>query len=121
MVGPSNGARQIASSEWIVFRNPHVDPKYLRHFFLSDLFHAQFMQTVAGVGGSLLRARPENVGAISLPLPPLDEKRRIAAILNQADELRRKRREAMDRLAVLGQAIFSSNFWGAARIIETPG
>lgn len=111
VVSPSaRGARQIGSGEWIVFRSARVDPNYLRHFLISDVFHPQFMQTVAGVGGSLLRARPEGVKEISLFLPPLHEQKRIAAILDQADELRRKRQRAIDRLNQLGQAIFHEMF-----------
>lgn len=45
-----------------------------------------------------------------IPLPPLDEQKRIAAILDQADELRRKRQRAIDRLGQLGQAIFHDMF-----------
>lgn len=43
---------------------------------------------------------------------PLDDagKERIAAILDQADELRRKRQRAIDRLNQLGQAIFHEMF-----------
>ena len=59
VVEPSAGSRQIASSEWIVFRSKEADARYLRHFLVSDGFHRQFMQTVSGVGGSLLRARPK--------------------------------------------------------------
>jgi type I restriction enzyme S subunit len=72
------------------------------------------MQTVAGVGGSLLRARPDGVGEIQAPLPPLDEQRRIAAILDQADALRRKRRETLDTVDGLGHSIFDEMF-GASR------
>src|SRR5204862_484319 len=61
IVGPSRGRRMIASGEWIVFRSPHVDPRYLRQTLVSDPFHAHFMATVSGVGGSLLRARPVHV------------------------------------------------------------
>jgi type I restriction enzyme S subunit len=68
------------------------------------------MQTVAGVGGSLLRARPEGVKEISFYLPPLDEQKRIAVILDQADALRLKRQRALDRLNQLGQAIFAEMF-----------
>jgi type I restriction enzyme S subunit len=102
--------RQIASSEWIVFRNKAFVPEYLRHFLLSDLFHAQFMQTVAGVGGSLLRARPNGVAEINVPLPAIAEQQRIAAILDQADVLRQQRRLTLTRQADLAQAIFDEMF-----------
>lgn len=100
----------IASGEWIVFRDERFDPSYLRHFLLSDPFHVQFMQTVAGVGGSLLRARPDHVGRIEIPLPPLDEQKRIAAILDKADALRAKRRQAIALLDSLTQSIFLEMF-----------
>lgn len=102
--------RAIASGEWIVFRDRRVYPSYLRHFLVSDVFHAQFMMTVAGVGGSLLRARPNDVARITLPLPPLGEQRRIAAILDKADALRRKRKRALDLLDGLTQSIFFEMF-----------
>jgi type I restriction enzyme S subunit len=104
--------RQIGSGEWIIFRSKRFDPNYLRHFLMSDVFHPKLMQTVAGVGGSLLRARPEGVKEISFYLPPLEEQKRIAAILDQADELRRKRQRALNRLNQLGQAIFIEMFVG---------
>lgn len=68
------------------------------------------MQTVSGVGGSLLRARPAQVAKIKIPLPPLPEQRRIAAILDKADALRTKRREALAQLDRLAQAIFVEMF-----------
>lgn len=110
IVGPENGRRIIASGEWIVFRSNHVDPAYIKHVLLGDPFHTQFMQTVAGVGGSLLRARPAQVANIRIPLPSVVEQRRIAAILDQADALRAKRREALAQLDRLTQAIFIDMF-----------
>jgi type I restriction enzyme S subunit len=94
VVEPSAGSRQIASSEWIVFRSKDVDARYLRHFLVSDGFHRQFMQTVSGVGGSLLRARPKYVAKIKIPLPPLEEQRRIAAILDKAGQILSSSRQA---------------------------
>jgi type I restriction enzyme S subunit len=45
-----------------------------------------------------------------ITLPPLAEQRRLAAILDQADALRRARRRAIERLNDLGQAVFYEMF-----------
>nr|WP_319516431.1 restriction endonuclease subunit S [uncultured Cohaesibacter sp.] len=45
-----------------------------------------------------------------IPLPPLEEQKRIAAILDQADSLRRSRAAALEKLNGLGQAIFHEMF-----------
>lgn len=98
VVKPITNHRLIASGEWIVFRDSRFDPGYLRHLLTADGFHRQFMQTVSGMGGSLMRARPAEVAKIKVPLPPKKEQQRVAAILDKADSLRRKRQEAI-RLA----------------------
>lgn len=100
----------LASGEWIVFRSKKIYGPYLRHFLVSDVFHPQFMKTVAGVGGSLLRAKPDYVAEITIPLPPLDEQQRIAAILDKADALRLKRKRAIDLLDSFPQSLFLEMF-----------
>jgi len=110
IVGKKNGRRIIASGEWIVFRNERAHPDYLRQVLVGDPFHAQFMNTVAGVGGSLLRARPAHVAKITIPLPSLEKQRRIAAILDQTEALRAKRRRALAKLDALTQALFLDLF-----------
>ena len=110
VVGPSNGHRQIASGEWIIFRDDRIYPRYLRWVLVGDVFHSAFMRTVSGVGGSLLRARPAEVFKIQIPLPSLAEQQRIAEILDAADALRAKRREALAQLDVLLQSTFIDMF-----------
>ncbi|MBY5585829.1 restriction endonuclease subunit S [Rhizobium leguminosarum] len=47
---------------------------------------------------------------LQIPLPPLDEQKRIAAILDKADQLRQKRRQAIALLDSLTQSIFLEMF-----------
>lgn len=57
--------------------------------------------------GKLTKA---GAGEIPLPIPPFPEQRRIAGILDQADTLRVKRREALAQLDLLAQSIFLEMF-----------
>ena len=52
----------------------------------------------------------EDAYSVCLMLPPLPEQRRIAAILDQADELRTKRRRVLELLDDLADATFSEMF-----------
>lgn len=110
IVAPYEGRRQIASGEWIVLRSQQHDARYLRHFLLSEQFHPQFMNTVAGVGGSLVRARPQHVKTIKVPVPDLAEQRRIAVILDQAETIRGKRLRVQTHLDDIGRSIFLDMF-----------
>jgi len=110
VVGKNRGHRTIASSEWIVFRDKRIYPDFMRHLLVEDRFHAKFMSTVSGVGGSLLRARPAHVATIEISLPPLADQRRIAEVLDRAEALRAKRRAALAQLDILTQSIFIDVF-----------
>ncbi len=69
-VMPATGARQIASSEWIVMRAPGVDSRFLRHYFRSPDFRELICKGVTGVGGSLTRAQPKRVATFGITLAP---------------------------------------------------
>src|SRR5690554_3203876 len=107
---PQGTYRQIGSGEWIIFRSDKIYPPFLRHFLTSEIFHKQFMNTTAGVGGSLVRARPAEVRNIPIPLPPLPEQQRIAAILDKADAIRRKRQQAIQLADDFLRAVFLDMF-----------
>ncbi len=110
VVGKDHGRRIIASGEWIVFRSESANPYYLRQVLVGDPFHAQFMNPVAGVGGSLLRARPAHVAKVVIPLPPLAEQRWIAEVLDRAEALRAKRRAALAQIDSFTQSLFLDLF-----------
>jgi type I restriction enzyme, S subunit len=115
VVGSDPTLRTVASNEWLVFRNERVDPDYLRHVLVGDRFHSAFMATVSGVGGSLLRAKSSYVAEIEIPLPPLAEQRRIAALLDRADAVRRKHEESRRLVDELLRSVFLEMFGDPVR------
>ena len=90
-------------------RDPRkLDSLFLRHYF--DSITANLVRAARGV--AQLNINLGILKALPLPLPPLHEQRRIAAILDQADALRAKRREALAQLDSLTQSIFIEMFGG---------
>ena len=62
------------------------------------------------VGGGQPNISQSVIKDLDVPLPPLSEQRRIASILDQADELRQKRQQAIEKLDQLLQATFIDMF-----------
>lgn len=85
---------------------PKLDASFL--YWWLDC-HRERLQAL-GNGATFKEVSKAIVERIEIPLPPLAEQKRIAAILDQADALRRLRRRALDRLNSLGQAIFQEMF-----------
>lgn len=81
-----------------------VDGRYLLHFLRTVDFYALASAT------TVPSLRKSDLQRIMMPLPPLVEQRRIAAILDQADALRAKRRTALAHLDTLAQSIFLDMF-----------
>lgn len=63
-----------------------------------------------GRGATFKEVSKRIVAEVRIPLPPLEEQRRIAAILDKADELRAKRRRARSHLADLQGSLFKAMF-----------
>ncbi|EPQ3972194.1 restriction endonuclease subunit S [Acinetobacter baumannii] len=83
-----------------------LDVKYLLRFLESNKENIASMGKGATVKGITL----DQLKAIKIPLQPLAEQRRIASILDKADELRQKRQLAIDKLDQLLQATFIDMF-----------
>lgn len=97
----------LVTGEWTIVRpNPATaDSAYIRHFIESSTAKQQLKEMVNGI-----HLYPKDVARLSVPLPPLPEQRRIAAILDKADALRAKRREAIAKLDQLLQSVFIDMF-----------
>lgn len=106
----------IASSEWIIIRNNHIDANYLMHCFQSKYFREFMLSNVSGVGGSLMRAQPKYVQTYPIPLPPLSEQQRIVERIEELfakiDEAKERLQEAADSFAVRKAAILHKAFTG---------
>ena len=61
-------------------------------------------------GSAIRRIILKDLRRVRFPLPPLDKQKRIAAILDAADALRAKRREALAQLDTLLQSTFLDMF-----------
>ncbi len=86
-----------------------VNPRYLFHWFTSERVQA----TLRSFGQKTTNISNLNIGRcgeMEMPLPPLAKQHRIAAILDQAEELRSKRRAAIALLDQLPQSIFLEIF-----------
>ena len=83
-----------------------IDPYYLRHM-LSDAL-VQMEQHLHGA--TMKHVNRGEFLATTIPLPPLAEQKRIAGILDAADALRAKRREALAQLDTLLQSTFLDMF-----------
>ena len=87
------------------------DPKAAEVPYLFHALSYQVSNIVAlGVGGAQPNISQGIIKDLELPLPPLPAQRRIAAILDQAEALRTKRRAALGLLDGLAQAVFLEMF-----------
>lgn len=92
----------------IVRPSERIDRRFMLHWMSSqDAISQMAKGKVTGVISNLSLGQ---IGSLKIPLPPLEEQRRIAGILDQADALRRLRTRALDKLNTLGQAIFHEMF-----------
>jgi len=113
--GTSFGAHIWHGSEGVlnqhIFRvdldSPRIDRKWAVRAINDQLNH---LITLAHGGVGLKHVTREVVQQLRILLPPLEEQRRIAAILDKADALRQKRRLGLRMFDSLTQSIFLDMF-----------
>ncbi len=80
-----------------------LDARYLARFLETQAVHLKNIARGATIQG----ITREVVEQLRIPLPSLQEQRRIAAILDQAEALRAKRRQALAKLETLPATMFA--------------
>lgn len=83
-------------------------PEYLSYWLGGEIARSQI--TNSKVTGVIQNLSLTQVKALKIDLPPLTEQRRIASILDKADELRQKRQQAIEKLDQFLQATFIDMF-----------
>lgn len=100
----------IASTGFCVLRpcESRLDPSFLFHWVRTETFIASMVQQATGASYPAVTDRIVRESLIPAPSPA--EQSRIAAILDQADALRAKRRAALARLDEMARATFVEMF-----------
>jgi|SRR5690606_8992081 len=93
--------------------NETVSTRFLQHYINSNDFQSKIAPNITGTTRRRIsRGKLEN---LEIPLPPLLIQEKIAAILDKADELRRKDQELLKKYDELAQAIFIDMFGDPVR------
>jgi len=90
----------------IVFDGNKIDPRY--GFFACRLLKPQLESMAPATTVPIVNK--SRFSELNIPVPPLEEQRRIAAILDQAETLRTQRRTALALLDRLTQSLFLDLF-----------
>ncbi|WP_210467759.1 restriction endonuclease subunit S [Vibrio crassostreae] len=98
----------IASSLVIIRVNEKINIDYLKHYLGSFLCEREIQLYENGAAQPNLSAT--DLKTFQIPLPPLEEQKRIAAILDKADAIRQKRKQAIDLADEFLRSVFLDMF-----------
>jgi type I restriction enzyme, S subunit len=115
-VGKKTNFKQISSTEWIVIRNELVNPDFVVYQLRSSRIRSDLLKDVSGVGGSLMRARPNAVKELKIALPPLPEQQAIVAkieeLLSDLENGKQQLQTAQQQLKIYRQSLLKAAFEG---------
>lgn len=97
----------LITGEWLTIRpeQRQIDARYLHYWLRYAPTRQAIRELINGI-----HLYPRDVARLEIPVPQLDVQRRIAEVLDRADALRAKRREAIARLDELTQSLFLDMF-----------
>jgi type I restriction enzyme S subunit len=116
----SIGEKVVADADYCLGRGvaglrprPGLSDRYLWHWL--SVVRPELI--AKGRGATFKQVNREDICELQVPVPSIDEQRRIADILDRADALRVKRRQALAHLEVLTQSIFCDMFGDSPTIL----
>ncbi|WP_305368654.1 restriction endonuclease subunit S [Photobacterium leiognathi] len=121
----------FGSTEFHVLRpnEGQLDGKYLFYLLWNDKFRFVAERNMSGSAGQK-RVPTDFFKKHEIPLPPLDEQKRIAAILDKADAIRQKRKQAIALaddflrsvfLDMFGDPVTNSKGWESKKLGDLCG
>lgn len=85
-----------------------IDLKYYAYFLQTEYFSKQLQRLITG--SAQLNFGPSHIKKMEVLLPPLEEQKKIAAILDAADDYRQKTKALIDKYDQLTQSLFLDMF-----------
>ncbi|WP_060981895.1 restriction endonuclease subunit S [Vibrio splendidus] len=107
---PGVGCKAVTVVDICIVRpnNAEIDSRWLMHLINSNKFNHQILQYVTGT--TRQRISRGNLAKLDVEVPPLAEQKRIAAILDKADAIRQKRKQAIDLADEFLRSVFLDMF-----------
>ena len=97
----------LATGEWSVIRTKYdkAEPKYI-YFYINSLYGKREIRSI--VKG--IHLYPKDLNRLKITIPSVSEQKEIVKILDQADALRQKRKQAIDLLDEYIKSVFLEMF-----------
>lgn len=95
------GSEEVAVSSDACFYTHSLEPKYVAYWFQTEQFQEQKRTYITGT--KVRRVNASDLGKIIIPIPPLEEQRRIVEVLDRFDTLAHSLTEGLPREIELRQ------------------